>query len=108
MLRWTSIVCAVMLVLMLWTGGAAHAAEQFSCIPAGAEATIHFDGDRDQQSSQNGEDVAHHHSCNGHQIAAAGDSAGLMVLAGRDTFGRRIDRYVLGQGPSEQLRPPIA
>lgn len=108
--RWTSLLGAMMLVLMLWTGGAAYAAERFDCMPATAEAADHFDGDQDQVPSSPEQGMAHHHSgCSGHFAAAPADlstvgighSRGAVPLA----WGQR---FVAGQGPKEQLRPPIA
>ena len=108
--RWTSILGALLLVLMLWTGSSAHAAEQFDCIPATAEATSHFDGDQDQVPSGPDQGVAHHHSgCSGHQIAAPATvatvefarSERLVPLAWREAG-------VPGRGPDSDLRPPIA
>lgn len=108
--RWSSYLSAMMLVLMLWTGGAAHAAEQFQCIPVSSEAANHFEGDSDQTSSDPGKNVAHHHSgCSGHHIAADVDasavsfphSAALIPLAWRQAG-------VPGRGPDADLRPPIA
>ena len=110
MLRWTSIVGAVMLVLMLWTGGAAHAAERFSCIPVGAETTVHFDGDRDQAPSQSDSDAMHHHSgCNGHHVAAPEDNSSISIREskGATPFAWR-ETGMPSRIPDSELRPPIA
>lgn len=110
MQRLTAMFSILMLVLSVWAGSSAHAAERLDCIPVSAEAPGHFEGDRDEEPSQNGEGVAHHHSsCNGHQSAAAGDGAIPMLFASRHAFGGPLaERYELGQGPNTQLRPPIA
>ena len=110
MLRWTSIVGAVMLVLMLWTGGAAHAAERFSCIPAGAEVTGHFDGDEDQAPSNSDQGTMHHHSgCNGHVVAAPVDGSTIAIIGSKRTspFAWR-EIGMRSRGPESELRPPIA
>ena len=107
--RWTSFVGAVMLVLMLWTGGVAHAAERFDCIPATTEAAGHFDGDKDQSSSDRGQ-VAHHHSgCNGHQLGTPTRGSELIIAytAAVVPFVWR-EAGVPGHSPDNLLRPPIA
>jgi hypothetical protein len=110
MQRWTSLIGALLLVLMSWTGGAAHAAERFDCIPATAQAGDHFDGDQDQAPSIPDQGVAHHHSgCNGHHVTAPANLPSIEF--------RHADRLpplawreagVPGRGPDAQLRPPIA
>lgn len=108
--RWTSLLGAMMLVLMLWTGGAAHAAERFDCIPVTAESVEHFDGDQDQVPSSPDQGVAHHHSgCNGHHLAGLDNLATIdisgsgqaMPLAWREAG-------VPSHSPDADLRPPIA
>lgn len=110
MLRWTSIVGAVMLVLMLWTGGAAHAAERFSCIPVGAEATVHFDGDEDQAPSTSDQGTMHHHSgCSGHVVAAPVDgSANAFSGSKRSSHLAWRESGMRSRSPESELRPPIA
>ena len=99
-----------MLVLMLWTGGAAHAAERFDCIPVTAETIDHFDGDEDQVPSSPDQGVAHHHSgCGGHHVAAPASVASIGIGA----LGRAIplawrEAGVPGHDPDGDLRPPIA
>lgn len=108
--RWTSLIGAMMLVLMLWTSGAAYAAERFDCIPTTAATVDHFDGDQDQVPSSPDQGAAHCHSgCSGHQIAAPTSHASLgfgspkqvAPLAWRESG-------VPGRGPDNELRPPIA
>lgn len=108
--RLTSIVGALMLVLMLWTGGAAHAAERFNCIPVTAETSGHFDGDQDQVPSSPDQDVAHHHaSCNGHQLAAPTNLATIDIsLSGKAVPLEWREAGVPDHGPDADLRPPIA
>ena len=109
--RWTSIFGALLLVLMLWTGGAAHAAERFDCIPAtAAEAAGHFDGDQDQVPSGPDQGVAHHHAgCGGHHEAAPANVAAVELALSQDLvpFAWRESGRP-GRGPDSDLRPPIA
>lgn len=99
-----------MLVLMLWTGGLAHAAEQASCIPATAELAAHYEGDGDEGRSDGDQGIAHHHTgCSGHQLAATAaftqvslqSSTASVPLSGRQ-------RGMHGYDPECELRPPIA
>lgn len=109
MTRWTSILGALMLVLMLWTGGVAHAAEQFDCMPVTAETIGHFEGDQDQMPSSPDQGVAHHHSgCSGHHIAAPASVASLDIGSGKQVALAWRESGVPGRGPESQLRPPIA
>lgn len=110
MQRWLTLVGAVMLVLMLWTGGAAHAAERFDCIPASSEAPGHFEGDRDQAPAKGEKGVAHHHSgCPGHQLGAPADGAASLASTQSAAFiPGWIEERMSGHSPDRQLRPPIA
>lgn len=108
--RWTSLLSALLLVLMLWTGEAAHAAEQLECIPVSAEAADHFDGDSDQTSPDQEQGAAHHHSgCSGHQAAATLDVSALGFFLS-DRVIPRVTCAVgeLRRDPDTGLRPPIA
>ena len=108
--RWISFLGALMLVLTLWTGGAAHAAERFDCVPATAEAGAHFDGDEDQAPSAPGQGAAHHHSgCSGHHLAAPVKTAEAPMChsAAARTFLRN-EAAPPSREPDNQLRPPIA
>lgn len=101
---------ALALVLMLWTGGVAHAAEPIDCIPATTQSAGHYEGDGDQRPSDRDQGVTHHHTgCSGHQLAAPAEqpavnlhypSAGVL-LQGRPAV-------LNGHDPDRQLRPPIA
>lgn len=107
--RWTSLIGAMLLALMLWTGGVAHAAERFDCIPATVEATSHIDGDRDQLPSAPDQGVTHHHSgCSGHHVGAPANldsvTVGPLSAVVSLTWG---EHGVPGRGPEAQLRPPI-
>ena len=108
--RWISFLGALMLVLTLWTGGAAHAAERFDCIPATAEAGAHYEGDQDQAPSSPSQGVAHHHSgCSGHHLAAPVKTVEAAI--GRSVATRSFPRNETGppsREPDNELRPPIA
>ena len=110
MSMWKATFGALMLVLMLWTGGIAHAAEQIQCIPVTAEAAGHFDGDSDQVPSEREKGVAHHHAgCSGHHLAAPGDSSALLIDPSAATMPLPWrEAGVPGRGPDNLLRPPIA
>ena len=108
--RWTSILGALLLVLMLWTGSSARAAERFDCIPMTAEAANHYDGERDQAPTGPDQGVAHHHSCcSGHQIAAPATVATVEIA-----LSERLAPFIWreagipGRDPDRQLRPPMA
>lgn len=108
--RWTSLIGAMLLILMLWTGGAAHAAEGFDCIPATSATVGHFEGDADQVPASREQGAAHHHSgCSGHQVAAPTASAALAItFRSRPVPAARQFGGVPGRGPPAALRPPIA
>ena len=110
MSRWTNLVGALLLVLTLWTGTSAHAAERFDCIPVTEQSAEHFDGDRDETPDDPDKGVAHHHTgCNGHQVATAGDAADLgFSVRTAGLIGARQDARHSGREPEGQLRPPIA
>lgn len=110
MRRWTSMIGALMLVLMLWTGGAAHAAERFDCIPVTEQSAGHFEGDRDQVPESPDQGVAHHHSgCNGHQLAAPTDTSSIaLALSEQSKPLSWREAGVPGHDPENDLRPPIA
>lgn len=107
--RWTSLLVAMMLVLMLWTGSAAHAAEPFNCT-APAQAAGSPDWAQDQVPSSPDQCAVHNHSgCSGHNAEAAPNAAAiepvlppnLVLFAWRES-GRP------GRAPDSDLRPPIA
>jgi hypothetical protein len=108
--RWASLLGALMLVLMLWTGGAAHAAERFDCIPMTVQAEGHFDGDGDEAPAGPDQGVAHHHAgCSGHHLNAP-DSV-VSALVAKPTavlLLERSDTGTRGNEPDGELRPPIA
>ena len=110
MTRWTSMLGALLLVLMLWTGSSAHAAERFDCIPVTAEASGHFEGDRDQKPASPDKGVAHHHSgCSGHHMAAPGGVPTIELAATQKAvLITSNEAGAPGRRPDNELRPPIA
>ena len=110
MIRLKPIFGALMLVLMLWTGGLAHAAERAVCIPAAAETGGHYEGDDDQLPSDREQGVAHHHAgCSGHQLAAPAEQPAMIAkhVSGPAPLARS-QRGLYGHDPDGRLRPPIA
>lgn len=105
-----TLLSAMMLVLMLWAGGVAHAAEMVECIPAAAEAAGHYDGDGDQLPSDREQGVAHHHTgCSGHHLAApAGVSETPMSYLGSARCFSLNETGPPSHNPDNRLRPPIA
>lgn len=109
MIRWTSIVGALLLVLMLWTGGAAHAAERFGCISVAAAAVDEFDGEQDQIPSGVAQGMASHAGCSGHHEAAP-----IIVTAVNGALSQELVPFAWresgrpGHRPDSELRPPIA
>lgn len=110
MRSWKVLIGTLMLFLMLWTGGLAHAAEQVDCIPATAESAGHYEGDRDQRPSDREQGVAHHHTgCSGHQLAAPLEQPVVIPSHSASTVPlARSHAYLHGHDPDGQLRPPIA
>ena len=110
MQRLTTFFGVLMLVLFIWTGSSAHAAERFDCIPVSSEAPGHFEGDRDEAPAKGEKGVAHHHSgCNGHQYAASsGVQLSLVLHQSASTAVGWNERHPTSREPDRQLRPPIA
>ena len=110
MKRLTAIFGGLMLVLFVWMGSAAHAAQRFDCIPVSSEAPGHFEGDRDEAPAKGEKGVAHHHSgCSGHQYAAP--SAYELPSASQLTASTAVgwnERHATSREPDLDLRPPIA
>lgn len=101
---------ALMLVLMLWAGGVAHAADQAQIVPITLEAAGHFDGDGDQSPSDRHQGTAHHHvGCGDHQLAARDDGPVVAVAMRVDSKPVvRRDAPARSRNPDNHLRPPIA
>ncbi|GLR47643.1 hypothetical protein [Sphingomonas astaxanthinifaciens] len=101
---------ALMLVLVLWTGSAAQAAEAIGCAEVAASAEGHFDGDGDQVPADGDKATPHHHgACHGHCVGVSleegqgivpSDMTNDKVAAAADFHG--------GNDPGISLRPPIA
>lgn len=110
MSRWKALIGAMMLVLMLWAGGLADAAERVDCIPATAETAGHYDGDSDQLPTDRDQGVAHHHSgCSGHQLGAPAEQPLAIVNHSAAALPVAMtDARLHGYDPDGQLRPPIA
>lgn len=110
MRSWKVLIGTLMLVLMMWTAGSAHAAEREVCMPATTEAAGHYEGDRDQRPSERDQGAAHHHSgCSGHQIAAPAPQPSVCLdhLSAAMRHGQS-QTSLHGHDPDGQLRPPIA
>lgn len=111
MRQWLRLVGSLMLLVMLWTGNAAHAAEAFGCVEVGAEAPGHFDGDGDQTPADPAKGAAHHHGggCHGHHNATgAGGGAPPLPDSAAALLDRGPDIRIAGRAPPTALRPPIA
>lgn len=110
MSRWISLLGAMLLVLTLWAGEAAHAAERFECIPVSAQTAGHFEGDSDQRSSDREQGAGHHHSsCIGHQAAATLNESSVDFFHLAETHPLvRCEAGIVGWYPDAGLRPPIA
>lgn len=108
--RWTSILGALLLVLMLWTGSSAHAAERVDCIPAASQTAGHYEDDRDESPSKNDKGAAHHHSgCSGHHFGSPSEVEEPAFADARQTLTSTANAaFRPGTGPNSQLRPPIA
>ncbi len=103
--------CGVlMLVVMLWTGVSAQAAEAYGCVEVSGEAAGHFDGDRDQIPSDSDKGTPNHHGgCHGHHVAVSIDdvSPAVLTVTARSR-GLARERVTIGSDPAIGLRPPIA
>lgn len=110
MQRWTSLVGALLLVLTLWTGNAAHAARPTHCPPAPVEQLTNVDRQSDQAPSEKDNGVTHYHlGCGGHQIASQADLEPLILIGSRGFLPvARQDNWNAGEDPPLTLRPPIA
>lgn len=110
MRRWLTMIASLMLAVMVWTGGVAHAAEAFSCTEVSASESGHFDGDEDQTPSDSGKAVTHHHSgCHGHcnVVPPALEAASHRFTSFSPlSFGH--DNTLIDRQPPTALRPPIA
>ena len=106
----TALLAAIMLVVMLWTGGTTAAAAPYEAVAVTASAAGHFDGDKDEGRADGHQGVPHHHApCGDHQLAAetTAASAQLNHSTSRPYLGRD-DTNLIDRTPGAQLRPPIA
>lgn len=110
MKRWTSLLGAMLLVLMLWTGSSGHAAERVDCMPVTSQTAGHFDGDRDESPSKSQKGAAHHHSgCGGHHFGSPSEIEEPTFPDADQTLDSvAIAAFASGAAPDNQLRPPIA
>jgi hypothetical protein len=108
--RSKTLIGAIMLVLVLWTGGLAHAAERIEAAPMASQVLGHFEGDRDEVPSDGHQGVAHHHvPCGEHHVATPTDVPCLSSSEPRE--GLRLllsESWTRGSVPDSELRPPIA
>ena len=101
---------ALMLVVMLWTGGTAAAAAPYESVAVTSTAAGHFDGDKDEGRADGHQGVPHHHApCSDHQLAAETASGGAALShSGSRPYLARDDTNLIERMPGAQLRPPIA
>lgn len=110
MRRLLPLLSTLLLVLVLWTGTAAHAAEALDCSDVTVGSAGHYEGDGDEVPSDSDTATPHHHSvCHGHcmlmpldgdSVAFDNENGSGMAAAPYDLSG--------GSGPDTALRPPIA
>lgn len=110
MRRFLPFISAFMLMLVLWTSSAAHAAEAIDCAEVTTESVGHFEGDRDEVPADSDKATPHHHSaCHGHCVAvsSSNDGSALQDMRATSPLGSVTDLHS-GSGPGATLRPPIA
>lgn len=103
-------ISSLMLILVLWTGSVAHAAEAMGCAEISSSATGHFDGDSDEVPSDGDKATPHHHSaCHGHCVGAPLDTqkASQPRIASSSLIAAPTE-FHSGNSPGTALRPPIA
>ena len=110
MRRWLTLIGTTMLVLMIWTGTTAHAAETFACGDIATASAEEPGGKRDQPPADPGKSATHHHGgCHGHHVAISNDETPTATNAPIATLvGPAPNLEVKGDGPATNLRPPIA
>ena len=106
---WLSLVGALMLAVMLWTGTTAHAAEALGCVEISADSLGLEEGKPDPAPAAPDKAVPHHHGgCHSHHVAVAGgDAAEMAVAVPESPIGTAADALVAGGEPGTALRPPI-
>ena len=110
MRRFLTMVGTLMLVVLVFTGTTAHAAEAFGCIEVRADSAGHFDGDRDEVPADADKGVAHHHGgCAGHCVAVPATFDAAHLAPGNEAPPAfRAKRVLPSLEPGRALRPPIA
>ena len=110
MRRWLSIIASLMLAVMVWTGGVAHATDAFTCAEASTTEAGHFDGDREQTPSDSGKALSHHHGgCHGqHNLLSPTIEATTCTIPAANPPGFGPEAAVIDSEPPTALRPPIA
>lgn len=109
MRRILPLISALMLVLILWTGSAAHAAEAMECGEAAVEAMGHYEGDGDEVPADSDQGSPHHHSaCHGHCVAMpAGANASALHGSDAESLGQWLESVGPSTEPTTEIRPPI-
>ena len=110
MRRLLPLISAFMLVLVLWTGTAAHAAEAVECDETSVAAAGHFEGDGDEVPADSDNSTPHHHGvCHGHCAPVPAD-AHAADIATRSAILEALppSNFHSGTPPDSALRPPIA
>ena len=110
MRRILPLLSAFMLVLMLWTGSAAHAAEAMECGSETSASAGHYEGDSDEVPADTDDPSPHHHGvCHGHCVGvpSGGEPIPAVVHAEAPTGSLQED-FHSGTPPDSALRPPIA
>lgn len=107
---WTSMLGAILLVLILWTGGTANAADRFDCNPATTAASDYDGGSQDQLPSSPDKCVTHNHSgCGGHHLATPTSTPSMQLALRQETATFAWHEVgIPGHSPDSELRPPIA
>ena len=107
---WLHLLGALALVLTLWTGGTARAAEDYAPIAVPADTVGHFAGDRDEVPTDQHQGVPHHHFACGEHAAAALNNipAAARVRSMAATRAPGLHTMPNGREPDTQIRPPIA
>ena len=111
MRRLLPLLSALMLVLVLWSGTGAHAAEMMECNEVASSSDAgHFEGDGDQVPADSDKGTPHHHSaCHGHCVAIpSGLGATTTYDEVREPLSMAAHDLHLGAVPDLTLRPPIA
>ena len=109
MRRRLSMIASLLLAVMLWTGGTAHAVEAIGCAEIAASETSH-PGDRDKAPSDSGKALSHHHgSCHGqHNLVSPTVDAAPRADPAATPTGFGSNAGVGDCEPPTVLRPPIA